>query len=313
MITETPAPKRRRRARSDIHRPGHPGFNPRAYTGPHGIFYFGSDEERKQESNGGEAEMRQAVANLQCSGYALGYGSPNQCGHCGSRMGYSALLTHPESREYIFVGEDCLTGTFEMDAEGFAEVREATRIARETQARKARIRELVDEHPLLADLTYPQLIDEGSDFYYSISAQLAREGRLSDRQIKAVENALLRDIDRRMQRELDETRKERLRSSGVKVPTGRATIEGKITGTKVIESQYGATLKMRVESPHGWAVWGTVPRGIYDPRGLVGAVVKFDATVEQAPDDQLFGFASRPTKASVIIPAPRENVEDVYG
>jgi plastocyanin len=86
-------------------------------------------------------------------------------------------------------------------------------------------------------------------------------------------------------------------AAGVKVPEGRVVIEGEVTTTKFVDNQFGGSLKMRVVSPEGWAVWGTVPSSIDVEKG---DTVRFTAKIEASNDDPTFGFYSRPTKASKI-------------
>lgn len=80
------------------------------------------------------------------------------------------------------------------------------------------------------------------------------------------------------------------------VPTGRIVVEGVVLSTKLVESDYGVTLKMLVEGD-GWKVWGTRPRSIEVERG---SRVRFTATVEASREDASFGFYSRPTKAEIL-------------
>lgn len=82
--------------------------------------------------------------------------------------------------------------------------------------------------------------------------------------------------------------------AGIKVPTGRVEITGTVTTTKWVDNGFGGSLKMRVESPEGWAVWGTVPSALDVEKG---DTVTFTATVEPSRDDQTFGFYKRPAKA----------------
>lgn len=88
---------------------------------------------------------------------------------------------------------------------------------------------------------------------------------------------------------------------------GRVTIEGTVLSTKVVDNQFGSSLKMLVEHKDGWKVWGTVPAAIsfvdeeQFQRSLdKGDVVRFDAKVEKSEKDPKFGFFSRATKAVLV-------------
>lgn len=64
---------------------------------------------------------------------------------------------------------------------------------------------------------------------------------------------------------------------------------------------YGATvLKMLVKDDRGFKLWGTVPRDLIVEGVDRGMRVKYTANVEASKDDESFGFAARPRKASVV-------------
>jgi hypothetical protein len=88
---------------------------------------------------------------------------------------------------------------------------------------------------------------------------------------------------------------------------GRATVLGTVISTKVVESDFGTTVKMLVEHADGWKVWGSVPNSLFligdTQRALVrGDVVRFDAKIQKSDQDPKFGFFSRPTKATLVTP-----------
>lgn len=105
-------------------------------------------------------------------------------------------------------------------------------------------------------------------------------------------------------------------------PEGRVVVEGEIRSMKYRENAYGGAWKMLVRSDEGWKVWGSVPREImesepvqtryYEDRYaygslgaaaaevLIGARVRFTATLSRSDEDRLFAFAKRPTKAEVL-------------
>jgi hypothetical protein len=87
------------------------------------------------------------------------------------------------------------------------------------------------------------------------------------------------------------------RAAGVTCPTGKQTVRGIVAGFKTQESRYGTVTKMIVRTAEGWAVYVTVPAGIDPARG---DAVEFTATIERSDRDPLFGFGSRPTRATII-------------
>lgn len=115
-----------------------------------------------------------------------------------------------------------------------------------------------------------------------------RRWRISEKQ-KALAVAVL---DRHRAAAAREAEAEARRAAGVTVPVGRQTIRGTVAGFKTQEGRWGATEKMIVRSPEGWAVYVTVPAG---PMPARGDAVEFTATVTRSDRDPLFGFASRPS------------------
>ena len=124
--------------------------------------------------------------------------------------------------------------------------------------------------------------------------RLESRGTLSGPQV----NCLRSLVDRIAQRASE-------REGALDCPTGRMTITGTVVSTKLVDSQYGPTLKMLIRHPDGWKVWGTVPRAIEEP--AKGDTVTLTATVERSRDDAKFGFYSRPTGATLTPQATEAN------
>jgi hypothetical protein len=114
------------------------------------------------------------------------------------------------------------------------------------------------------------------------AAELAEYGILSDEDTTKARAAIAREAERQ--------------AALVDVPEGRQVVEGRVRSVKVIESAYGSTLKMLVETDAGYRVFGSVPTSLYDVEP--GAVVRFTATL--TPKERGFGFYSRPTKAAIV-------------
>ena len=98
------------------------------------------------------------------------------------------------------------------------------------------------------------------------------------------------------------------RANAESVPVGRVTVEGTVKTVRFVESEYWCGLKMRVVTDAGWAVWGTVPRGLSGVE--VDDRVRFDAEITPSEDDRSFGFFKRPTKAEFV---GEHEVWDPYG
>lgn len=302
--------------RTDIHRPGSPDFDPEAYT-LLGVF------DLNPEFGDGRDRIRTVNAALdRGSSFA---GSPHgsrQCGHCGHwPLRYAALLEHQPTKTLLWVGETCLDGRFELSKAEFRALREAAALNRERMAKADRIAQLVDDCPPLAWLTYPDCDTiADNDFLADVAARFRRDGRLSNPQIEAVVKAIIRDTERREARAARDARAAELAAAGVTAPEGKVTVEGEIVSTKLKDGYMGGvTAKMTVRADAGWAVWVTVPSALtpvtkadmYDE--LVGARVRFTATLTRSDRDPLFAFGTRPTKATITTPAPAAaEREDTY-
>lgn len=83
------------------------------------------------------------------------------------------------------------------------------------------------------------------------------------------------------------------------VPEGRHVVTGEVVRITERETQWGTQVRMTVADDRGFRVNGTVPRAIL-PEVEIGARVEFTATLEAAEDREGFGFASRPSKASIL-------------
>lgn len=117
--------------------------------------------------------------------------------------------------------------------------------------------------------------------------------------------------DEMIERAARKAAEEAARANAESVPIGKTIIEGVIVSTRMVHSDYGSTLKMKVMSDAGWSVWGSVPKSLLGSYSLTeqgevvidgvdaGDRVRFTATIEPS-DDVLFGFFKRPTKAEII-------------
>lgn len=277
--------------RTDIHRPSAPEFDPEAYEL---VDVF--DLNPGWPGDGGH--RIRTVNRMLDQGYRFAGSTVGGCGHCGARIRYAALMTHRNGRDMLYVGEICLENRFfDMTAARFQELRKAAALNRERVATADRIADLVEDHPLLAELTYPQIEDWAGGFVSDVAYKFRRDGRLSERQIEAVESAILREIE---YRERDAQRAaEEAAATPVPVTDERITVEGVVLTTKWQDSDYGyGGMKMLIKTDAGWKVWGSVPSSI-DP--VKGNRVSFAAYVSVSDDDPYFGFFRlRQRKAKII-------------
>jgi hypothetical protein len=271
--------------RTDIHRPSSEQFDPQQYDCL-GVF----DLSPEWGDNG--ARMR-AVNRAVESGASFA-GAPHgsgQCSHCGTRIRYAALMLHVPTRTLLYVGETCLDVRFSQTKAEFQRTRREA-IARQVRGeRRARIDAMIAEHPLLAWLTYGQYTINNS-FLFDVGRKFLLYGELTPRQIEAVERAIIRDTQE------DDRRAAAAAAVTEPAPTGRVVVEGTLATIRTQDGYYGPTVKMRVVTDAGWAVWCPLPSGLSGANK--GARVRFTATLTPSDDDPTFAYGKRPTLAAVV-------------
>jgi len=106
------------------------------------------------------------------------------------------------------------------------------------------------------------------------------------------------------------------REAATPVVEGRIVITGTVLRIRHTDTEFGVVTKMTVLDDRGFTVNGTLPRALepgYDivtgviPGAQPGARVEFTAAVTASPDKPWFGFYKRPTKATLLAPAPEED------
>lgn len=283
--------------RTDIHRPSASDFDPQSYE-LCGVFDAGCPA-----SNALRAEI---VEDLYGQGYSLGHGSHTSCGHCGTHLRYSALLVRDDVQQFIFVGETCLDNRFAaLTKEQFRELRETARLNRERASLSERIESLASEHDCVRRLLSNDDVVRKNHFLSDVLRKFLVSGRLSDNQIRAVDNAFSGEArrsqwaaekaDRLAAREAE---RQQLLSAGVRAPTGRVEVAGKVIAVKDHFSRFGATTKVTIKTNAGWLCWVTLPSGI--DRDCIGRQITLTATVKPSDKDPVFSFGSRPTNATLV-------------
>lgn len=278
-------------ARTDIHRPSAVEFDPAAYECA-GVFDLHPEE-------GDHRRRSSAVSSLTGRGYRFAsHQGIGQCGHCGARIRYAALLTHEASRELIYVGEICLGSRLEsLTKVEFQALREFARLNRERSSRRERIAALCEANPGLAEVTYAPVCPWVGGFVADVAGRLQRDGVLSDRQVAAVIAAFQRDAAReeaRLEREAARC------STAVPAPSGRVEVVGAVYATRVTYGAWGRQEKFGVRHADGWRVWCTIPSDLADVVADVAELrsreVAFTATLVPKVEDPTFAFGSRPAR-----------------
>jgi len=148
------------------------------------------------------------------------------------------------------------------------------------------------------------------DFLMSLNDQFREWGKLSDKQTAAVLKAIARGEEKVAQHSEKVKEWEKEAEAADPVPNGKVTVSGTILSTKMQETRYGTAQKMLLKSDQGYKLWGSVPKALnelqwegnsgFGAKKLIGMKVSFNATVEQSPKDDKFGFFKRPTKVNVL-------------
>lgn len=281
--------------RTDIHRPSSPNFDPQAYRC---MGVYDNKIEPGGFANYDIVARKQVINSLIDEGYRFGAGSSSQCGHCGAHIRYGALMVRDDVREFIFVGEDCLDNRFDsLTKDEFQRLRKAAALNADRVRKSERVTKLYADYPGLeqALTTNHHIVDD-------IRFRLLARGEISEKQVALVFKIAQQEAERAQRVADREAEAAALAASGVRVPTGRGTVEGTILSVREQEGAYGFQIKVLVQADEGWKVWGTLPRSLWED-ARVGARITFKATITASDDDPVFGFFSRPTNAALVAAA----------
>lgn len=296
--------------RADHHAPGSLDFDPQTYDYVMCWDFGGPGEIDPEDRRIMQEEWNACVTPYESRGYTF-TGERGQCAHCGQWLRYAAVMVRHVSRELVFVGQTCLDQRFSgVTAEQFRAMQKRAAEQRAKQLIKQGVRETCERHPLVTELTYgpanPLLnwTDKRyNDFLHDVGNRFMRTGKLSEKQIGAVERCIMGAMKYTARVEESERKRAAERAqveeSGVTYPDGRTTVTGTILMTRWYENDYGETLKMTVKDDRGFLVFLSVPNSIL-AHADKGKRVRFDAALTVSPDDGLFGFGKRPTKASIL-------------
>ena len=159
------------------------------------------------------------------------------------------------------------------------------------QERKANYKKFITDNPR-AESNVLELLSTDHDIARSMRAYIGKAGKLSEAQVK-----LLGNLSTRKQK-----REEQDAEFTTPVPETdtRIAIKGTVASVKWVSTNFGETQKMLVLCEAGYKLYGSVPSSIAD-KVARGATVAFTAKVQPSRDDKVFGFYSRPTKATVAL------------
>lgn len=231
------------------------------------------------------------------------------CGHCGNtNVRYIVCVEHMPTKTNVVFGSDCV---LRLNFANHSEFKAAQVRARAEQgnARMAIYQKRVaflEANPelatVLANIDAPVHANNG--FAHDVLNKLNLYGYLSERQVECLVKSLARDVEFENTRASRALAEETRKATATPAPKGRVTVTGTVVMTKVYESSFSryGQLKMLVLLDTGAKVFCSVPSGL-DTEGdgiLKGKRIEFTATFTPKPDDILFAFGSRPTKARVL-------------
>jgi len=288
--------------RTDIHRPGAPGFDPGEYEHVRSFYQGNSDEARGVYQYEAQREREWLAAHGRDEGlpeFEGNHYAKGTCDHCGARFDYGETVAHMPTMTYIHVGHICASETFELDNRADLLRRDAARaIARANELAKQR--EAAEKFAATdrGSIVVAHLRKHNwNNFYADLLAKLERFGTLTDGQMAAVERNIDKDNQRAAEREARMEREAAMDKNPC--PTGRGQITGEVLSAKWKDTPFGAQLKMLVLDDRGFKVYGTVPSRL-DDEVERGTRITFVAEVTPSDDDELFGFFKRPTQASIL-------------
>ncbi len=289
--------------RTDIHRPSAPEFDPADYEF-RGCYDLCPEY---PDTFSGPERIRQ-VNVLIGEGYSFG-NAPHgmgQCSHCGASIRYAALMTHPTTRTMLYIGETCLDNRFELSKGEFQALRTTAKLNRERRTKLERVetalaemgadvraaydwamqydhcddrtpRELVIAHDIASKVEYysQPLSEKQEEFLVKLYADYFAKQAEQEERLRKIETGEIESC-----------------------PTGKIEVTGEILTTKLVDTQFGSTVKMLVQDLRGFKLWGTRPSAICEADR--GTQVSFFATIEPKQGDPTFGFFSRPTKARIL-------------
>lgn len=250
-------------------------------------------------------KVREAFPPLDANGNFTRKGT---CDHCGAAFDWGSVYVHT-SGKHIVVGNICADKTLsvpsrlELDASRMksriAAHRKAERMA--AAARHSAFSEgyewlyaVEHDNRTLADIARKGLQYGGLTYAQLELVRKIHDGTPTEWEVKKAAKAAARAA-------------EEAAAEPVPVTTERVDIEGEVLTTREQQGYMpGQTvLKMLVKTTRGFKLWGSVPRDLlngtlYESAGLIGKRVAFAAKIERSPEDEKFGFFSRPTKARIV-------------
>lgn len=209
------------------------------------------------------------------------------CGICGATARFVGVFVHVPTGEVIYVGHECAEHV-EIGNSGAFDA-----LKKRIHAEQERRRNTINARKLIVEYGIPEMEcgQYSHDILRDMWGKLVQYGSLSEKQVAFAKRLIA------------EAKAPKVAPVAEPVPTedapeGRTIVTGTILGKKTVESPYGNTVKVLVQSAAGWKVWSTLPMSLSDANK--GAHVQFTATLKRSDKDRYFAYASRPTMGKVL-------------
>ncbi len=233
------------------------------------------------------------------------WANTGQCGHCGARIRYAAIVRHNPTQTTMLVGEQCLGNRFERATTEFQVMRKQATLDRKLQRIKNERLEWFAINPD-REVAYNWAAEQvqagewGFDGMRSNFVSLIkRNGSTTDKFVAAILRDMVRTERFQAERAIQDAERAAERATAEPVPTANGEVlVGEVVSTKLQENDYGVRVVMTVKEDRGFLVWGTVPAAIDGVEK--GDRVEFTANVKPSDRDDKFGFFSRPRKATIM-------------
>lgn len=150
----------------------------------------------------------------------------------------------------------------------------------------------IPAHP---EIDWDRARNSRNSFIRGLLESGAKYGKLSDKQLAAITNSFAREDERLAERKAESAA---LVEAGVRGPSGRQVMRGRIVSRKWQSSQWGDTVKVLLAHDEGWKVWCTLPEAI--DHAEVGDVIEVTLTCTPSENDPLFVIGKRPSGASIV-------------
>lgn len=300
--------------RTDIHRPSAPEFDPETYTFLT-VFDFWTFE---PAVNLGAVAVRDAFhARGVRHGGVHGLG---KCDHCGTNLRFGAMMLHETTGTYIYVGETCLDGRFEMSKLQFAAARKAAELDRKAMKLRKAFDALCETNPDLVWATYAGNIGgviQADDLPWSdrtrtgsairilvdIAGKVRNYGTMSAAQGGLV-SKLVREIEDAeaitVQRETERAERD---ANATPAVLGKQVVTGTVVKVQFHDSEWGGKWAMTIVADAGYMVWATIPNHLDDE--IKGRRIELHATLDHFRDStNLMSVRGlRPTRKTRLLDA----------